>query len=91
MEKRFSEILALRKEKAKEYTKDGAFDHFITASSFLNAFPEEVALFYATKHIVSLRDAVLYGIGVDKLSEKVNDIIIYALLIEALVLERNAK
>ena len=90
MKKRFDEILQLREQKAKEYTKDNAFENFISASKFLEESPEKVAFFYVTKHIISIKDALFKGVGEDKLREKVSDIIVYMLLIEAMALTKGA-
>ncbi len=91
MMERFEEILRLREEKAKEYSIFYAFEHFMTASNFLLSPKEAVAFYYMTKHIVSLRDAVLSGNGRKKIKEIVNDLIIYALLIEAMINEEELK
>lgn len=86
MQQRLEEIVALRKQKAKEYTQHSFDENFVKASKLLNISPEEVALSYMTKQIVSLYDIVKTGANQDKLKEKVNDIVIYLFLIEAMML-----
>ncbi len=85
LQKRFTEILELRKEKAKEYTEIEFDENFKKASLLLGIEPEQVALHYMTKHIVSIYDIVESKRNVDRLSEKINDVIIYLFLIEAML------
>jgi len=83
LQKRLEEILKLRGEKAKEYSNGDAFSHLKTASEIIGVSPEEVALMYALKHFVSIRDIVKTGRNKDKIKEKVSDLVVYLFLIEA--------
>ncbi len=85
LQRRFNEILELRKEKAREYTKIEFDENFKKASLLLEIEPEQVALYYMTKHIVSIYDIVENKRNMDKLREKVNDVVVYLLLIEAML------
>ncbi len=85
LQKRFAEILSLRKEKAKEYTEVEFDENFKKASLLLEIEPEQVALHYMTKQIVSIYDIVSNRRNLDKLKEKINDVVIYLFLIEAML------
>jgi hypothetical protein len=85
LQKRFTEILNLSKEKAKEYTEFEFDENFKKASILLGIEPEQVALHYVTKHIVSVYDIISNRRNVDKLREKVNDVVVYLFLIEAML------
>ena len=86
MENRFEEILQLRRIKAVEYTQLAFDENFEKASHFLNMKKEQVALAYATKQITSIYDTILNERNYDKLREKINDVIVYLLLIEAMII-----
>ncbi len=86
MQQRLQEIVELRKQKAKEYTTHSFDENFVKASKLLNIPPEEVALHYMTKQVISFYDIVKSGDNKDKLKEKVNDIVIYLFLIEAIMI-----
>ena len=84
---RFNEISQLRERKAKEYTKENAFENFEKASKFLSIPREKAALYYMTKHIISLKDIIEHKDNLHLLKEKTNDMVIYLILLEAMLLE----
>ena len=85
MQKEFDKLMELQKIKSSEYTISNFDENFETASKLLNASKEQVALYYMTKHIVSIYDIILNKRNYDKLDEKINDTIMYLLIINALV------
>ncbi len=87
---RLEELLRLRQVKASEYSSRGnAFIHFEKASMLTSLTPEQVIMTYATKQFISLMDLIRIGfrreVIRDQIKEKVGDLIIYLLLLEALV------
>lgn len=89
LDKWYEEVKSLREAKAKEYGADTkAFQNFFDGSRFLQIPPQFVAMNYMTKHIVSLYDIFssqeTYKAKRKYLKEKVNDIILYLLIILAL-------
>lgn len=86
---RFNEISTLSRNKAIEYNDGDAFENFDKASKILNIEKENVALHYMTKHLVSLVDIVENKRNRHLIKEKTNDIIVYAMLIDAMLSEKN--
>jgi hypothetical protein len=85
MQKEFDKLMKLQKIKSSEYTINNFDENFEIASKLLNASKEQTALYYMTKHIVSIYDIILNKRNYDKLDEKINDTIMYLLMINALV------
>ena len=85
MQKEFDKLMELQKVKSSEYTINNFDENFEMASKLLNASKEQIALYYMTKHVVSIYDIILNKRNYDKLDEKINDTIMYLLIINALV------
>jgi len=85
MQKEFDKLMELQKVKSSEYTINNFDENFEMASKLLNASKEQIALYYMTKHVVSIYDIILNKRNYDKLDEKINDTIMYLLIINALI------
>jgi hypothetical protein len=85
MQKEFDKLMELQKIKSSEYTISNFDENFEMASKLLNVSKEQIALHYMTKHVVSIYDIILNKRNYDKLEEKINDTIMYLLIINALV------
>ncbi len=85
----FNNLMQLREAKRSEYaSSDSAFQNFEEASSLLHEKPQKVALYYMTKHIISIYDIYRNDESYNKkkhlLPEKINDAILYLLLMLAM-------
>lgn len=85
----------LIQKKAKEYSAGDAFSNFKDASGGLSFHdkPEMVAWEFAVKHLQSIKDIISGKVPVNDniIDEKINDAIVYLLLIKGMLVERNTE
>jgi len=80
--------------KAKEYAHDGdRLSNFKQAANLLHCTPEKALMGFVTKHIVALYDFLNEleqgkNQDIEQWLEKTNDIIVYMILLEGLLIER---
>jgi hypothetical protein len=89
------QINDLIQKKAKEYSTGDAFSNFKDASGGLSFHekPEMVAWEFAVKHLQSIKDIISGKVPVNDntIDEKLNDAIVYMLLIKGMLVESNTK
>lgn len=90
-----NEITDLIQRKAKEYSTGDAFSNFKNASGGLSFHdkPEMVAWEFAVKHLQSIKDIISGKVPSSNhvVDEKVNDAIVYLLLIKGMLIEKNTE
>jgi hypothetical protein len=78
--------------KAEEYAPNGLnrLSNFDDAANLLAVAPEQYALSLVTKHYVALKDMVMSGTPLTQefIDEKIGDIVVYMILLEAIATER---
>jgi hypothetical protein len=84
-------------QKGIEYSRrDDVFHAFRRAALTLEGLPEEALLGFAEKHRVSIGDMVrdiAWGgpVLVERMTEKIEDLVAYLILLEGMILERNQR
>jgi hypothetical protein len=79
--------------KADEYARGDRLSNFKKAADLMNCTPERALFGFVTKHIVALSDFIQdlesgHNQTQDRWMEKIQDIICYMFLLEALLVER---
>jgi hypothetical protein len=89
------QINDLIQKKAKEYSTEDAFSNFKDASGGLSFHdrPEMVAWEFAVKHMQSIKDIISGKVPCNDntIDEKLNDAIVYMLLIKGMLVERSTE
>jgi len=89
------QINDLIQKKAKEYSTGDAFSNFKDASGGLSFHdrPEMVAWEFAVKHMQSIKDIIAGKVPCNDntIDEKINDAIVYMLLIKGMLVERSTE
>lgn len=97
MENTIREITELMSNKQQYYVKDGAdaFENFCDAKNYMpldsNETMPQIAVKYMRKHWTKLMGIIFkqHNYSLDLLSEIINDIIIYLILIKAMLTEQH--
>lgn len=90
-------VNALLEQKGREYaTDDDRFHNFVVGqeiakSMFPEIKPSQVAFMFALKHIVSIMDMLKMDVSFteERINEKINDTIVYLILIKAMLIKGN--
>lgn len=93
---RMAKTKALLSRKAREYAREDRLSNFKKAAALMGGRPERACFGFLAKHLVSLADLVgdLEG-GIDTplpmWDEKIGDAVAYLVLLEALLVESQAR
>ena len=92
VEDTMAQIRTLMDKKGREYASEDAFSNFKDASGGLSfhSKPEMVAWEYSVKHLQSIKDLISSDSLIPNhiLDEKINDALLYLLLIKGMMIER---
>lgn len=85
----FTKLITKYEEKSKEYTSTSWKENFVKGARIRGKNPEQIALDYLTKHLVSIID-IIDGKEASKelIDEKIGDLQIYLFIIRKLLHER---